>query len=1444
MKKIYLLIFALTMAVFSNAQNVTTNSGSGLASTYADLASAITALNGVGSTFSPVVITLNANETAPAGGYVITAVGSSGAPITIQGSSYGNVIQAYSPQATGSINDAIFKIKGGSYITIQNLTMKENPANFTIATDATGTANNMTEWGISVLYTSTTQGSQHITIQNDSISLNRTYTNTFGIYSSTCHADATPATNTDITSSAGDNSNLHIYGNTISNVNYGIAVLSAPAFPGSGLDIGGSSSATGNTIYNFGTANTNVSAYARLYVQVYGVLTLNQLGVNIQYNTIGSSNPAYYNNTSAGVLAGVYNTSTGTGGSSTSPTFPGTANTNTISNNSVAIQLAENNTANTNYGIHSDFGDAHTSVNISSNNFHNLLDSGAAVTTPKCNFWIVDVSGICLNETITNNTYTDLNINTYGYVRLINNTAIIQSGTQTISNNSTATALSSPTYYMQVTYSAGGATQATNGITDAAAHLAGSTILWQNNNFSKIYHSAQAGITMFNCSSGSTFNVTKTFSNNIFSNITDINGTFTGMLISGGTGTGATTNVYSNTVTNATAKTSVTGISVGTGVSVNVYKNKISDLSVSNGSATSVATGITTSSLTTITPAFLIYDNLIANLTTNSTVTNLNGIIGINIAGNATGKSAAQVYHNTIYIGTASGGATYGTSGVTFDNSTITSLDLRNNIIINLSTPSGTGGIAAGLRALTAGTSGTVPSVYSSSSNNNVFYVNPSAGISTHLTYVEGSSSSVNPENTVVNFKTFTSTGTGGHSQDAASYEDNISFLSTTYSSSSFLQPVLAGYYSGATGTGITTDYSGATRSSTLPDVGAYESTGKRWIGATSTTWATGTNWRDGSTPSSSDAVTVGYGSTNYPVLTGNITTAGLGLQPSTKITIGSNTLAVNGNISGTGVVTGSATSNLSIGGAGSSANLYFDQTTAGTTNVLNNFTLNSSSGSATLLNALNLKGTFTPTAGALTTGGYLTLLSTSSGTGSIAQGSGSYLSGNVNVQRYVGSSLQWRMVGLPFTAATTISQSALRGFYTSGYNAYSYNEAGDNGAYGGSGGVNAGWVPFTSGTITSDKGLLLSGGTISSAINFTGPVNTGTQSIALGYSSGNTNKGWNLIANPYASNINWTTIIGNNPSGVQNAIYRYDPNTTAYASYVNGSNSGNQSNVIENGAGFFVHSTSATTLSIQESDKTSSAAMASLFGVQPSTSQDKSIIKLSLLKQGETYGDEVVVRWGVDPATDGFDDKYDAYDLGRVKGADLSVIGNDGTTYSIFHGSALRSKDIEQRVIALGTKNMDAGNYSFNTSLLSAMYGGNQVYLVDNYSNQSTLIDAATASYPFVVTADPNSASVSRFILALNYKPKINTVTGNGILLLNNPSTNNQFNIVIGSDYQRVNWELVDNNGRVMQSGVFSGVMKGVVNIAQTQNTSAGTYFIKLIADGKVLPTQKWIKQ
>jgi len=101
--------------------NVITNSGSGLASTYPTLASAITALNAATIT-SPVVITLFGNETAPAGGYDITKSGTSTNTITIQGNNSAITAPA---QTSGQLYNAIFKLTGADWITLQNFTMQE-----------------------------------------------------------------------------------------------------------------------------------------------------------------------------------------------------------------------------------------------------------------------------------------------------------------------------------------------------------------------------------------------------------------------------------------------------------------------------------------------------------------------------------------------------------------------------------------------------------------------------------------------------------------------------------------------------------------------------------------------------------------------------------------------------------------------------------------------------------------------------------------------------------------------------------------------------------------------------------------------------------------------------------------------------------------------------------------------------------------------------------------------------------------------------------------------------------------------------------------------------------------------------------------------------------------------------------------------------------------------
>ncbi|MFZ4399513.1 MAG: T9SS type A sorting domain-containing protein [Bacteroidales bacterium] len=324
MKRNIYFIIAVQLIISIFSQNiysqVTTNGGSGLASTYTSLANAISALNAATIT-SPVVITLAANETAPAGGFSITQTGGTAInTIIIQGSS--SIITAFSPQTSGSLNDAIFKIIGGDYITIQGFVMKENTANNTIAV----AANNMTEWGVALLYASLTNGSKNNIIQNNTISLNRSYFNSFGIYSNTRHNATAVTTLAEVTNSGGSNSFNKIYGNSISNVNFGVVFIGAGttiAAIDNGNDIGGNSLSTGNTISNWGGGSA-LSAYLSLTASNYCIFSNQQINDNISFNTITSaSGLALLTSTFGGILKN-YSVAQPTG------TFTSNINNNTV----------------------------------------------------------------------------------------------------------------------------------------------------------------------------------------------------------------------------------------------------------------------------------------------------------------------------------------------------------------------------------------------------------------------------------------------------------------------------------------------------------------------------------------------------------------------------------------------------------------------------------------------------------------------------------------------------------------------------------------------------------------------------------------------------------------------------------------------------------------------------------------------------------------------------------------------------------------------------------------------------------------------------------------------------------------------------------------------------------------------------------------------------------
>lgn len=311
---------------------VTSASGSASPSTcYGSMAAAILAINQTASPYhgGTIICTVQDGytETAPTAGYSITREGTAGNTITFtkSGSGANPVFTAATTHTVGSIMDAVFKLVGADYVTIEKFTIQENSANTTTASGS----NNMTEFGIGIFYSTTTNGAQNNTIQNNTITLNRTYSNTFGIYSTTRHSASSGAA-ADISASTGANSNNKVYGNSISNVNNGIAfgAVNAAANMDVNNDIGGSSSATGNTLSNWG-GQVAAGSYSGLTGTNFGIWMNHQPGGNIAYNTISSA-------TGVNVTGSIYGIRLDYSNGGASGTVSNTVSDNTITLNGAA----------------------------------------------------------------------------------------------------------------------------------------------------------------------------------------------------------------------------------------------------------------------------------------------------------------------------------------------------------------------------------------------------------------------------------------------------------------------------------------------------------------------------------------------------------------------------------------------------------------------------------------------------------------------------------------------------------------------------------------------------------------------------------------------------------------------------------------------------------------------------------------------------------------------------------------------------------------------------------------------------------------------------------------------------------------------------------------------------------------------------------------------------
>lgn len=676
---------------------------------YADLAAAITDLNTQGVGAGGVILNVVAAnpQTAPSGGYNITATGTLANPITITGNS--NIVTAFAGQTAGNLNDAIFKLIGSDYVTIQGFTMREDAANTTIA----AATNNMTEWGIALLYASLTDGAQNNTIQNNNISLNRTYFNTFGIYSNTRHSATAVTTTAEVTAASGSNSGNKVYGNTISNVNYGITFVGAGttlAAIDNGNDIGGTSIATGNTLTDWG-GGSPLSGYVSVTTSNTGIYLNQQINDNASYNSLTSA-------------AGLATTTIQHNGvikaySVASPAV-GTVTTSNLNNNSV--NLINSPTTGQMTGVSAQ---GMTALSTATINMNNNLVTGAIQGTLATSAAFVAIFGTSAPGTfnINGNTVRGVTTNstTGGFIGVQQQTNGVVNALNINNNKIGDATLGSVTFSNATNSGSVGGIIVTS--TGASATCAVSIT---GNDIRGIVNTTTGTGTQTYFSNAAIV-PTLTMSSNTFTNLSiNSTGTITFLLETySATATGVK-NVNNNSIVTGFARTGTSGSlllvsdngSSVTGSVSNCQNNNFSNITLTGTASitglnftdggTSPAknfTGNTFNNWTVGTGAVnvmnITYLNGVSTLS-NNTITNINGqaaITGITLGSSASNATSVAVANNTInnLSSTGTGGNVI---GITCSN-TSAGISINNNAINTLST---TGATVTGINITGAST--------------------------------------------------------------------------------------------------------------------------------------------------------------------------------------------------------------------------------------------------------------------------------------------------------------------------------------------------------------------------------------------------------------------------------------------------------------------------------------------------------------------------------------------------------------------------------------------------------------------------------------------------------------------------------------------------------------------------------------------------------------------
>jgi hypothetical protein len=521
---------------------------------------------------------------------------------------------------------------------------------------------------------------------------------------------------------------------------------------------------------------------------------------------------------------------------------------------------------------------------------------------------------------------------------------------------------------------------------------------------------------------------------------------------------------------------------------------------------------------------------------------------------------------------------------------------------------------------------------------------------------------------------------------------------------------------------------------------------------------------------------------------------------------------------------------------------------------IFNNLNVNKSGGAVSITGAQQLNNTMTITGGTYnTTGGSLTFNSDAFNTARLAPVTSGGITGNIIMKRFIpGGQTGWAFLGTPVSGATIADWTSpwpTSGFPTSGF-------TGSTGSAGGSfisiywydetapGAIGQGYMPATNITnsLVNGRGywVYLGTGPVTTTdinIQTNGTPFIGVKDLGVTYttSGGGVNAdGWNMIANPYPSAIDWDS-----PSwfkaNLENAVYVWNADAAAMATYIGGVGVNGGSRYIPSSQAFQVKATT-TSPSLIASENVKVANQPTFLRQNSVSNENETLLRISLSKPGTTRSDETVVRFNPN-AVEGFNENLEASKYYSFIEDAVNIATLRGTNE--FTISALPTLE-NSTEIPVKVKVQPNGSYSINFYGLSELesafptaFASDYLVIVDNENGQEVALSSLN---PYVFNTG-SSQTVKEFTIKF-HNALITNVKENATLHEVSIATDGNgvfanFNL---AENKEVNISMVNTLGQEIISNETVSVKNGKHYLTVPAGISQGIYLVNVRFDNKTV--------